>query len=514
MEPKPLAKTNTLARIEAKILFLAFRQKKIEAESRIKLLKIIEIGITGSALSIFLQKRNNQYIWKHTTTMRNILIIGAGRSASSLIKYLLDKSKSENLHLTIGDLSLELAEQKTKGHPSATPIAFDINDQKQRKTEIQKVDLVISMLPAALHIEVAKDCLLYKKHLVTASYISDAMQALDEDVKKSNLVFMNEIGLDPGIDHMSAMRVIDRIKAEGGKITSFESYCGGLVAPESDNNVWNYKFTWAPRNVVLAGQGGVSKFLHNGLYKYIPYQQLFSRTDVLEIDGHGNFEAYANRDSLKYQKVYGLEKAKTLYRGTLRRVGFSKAWNLLIQLGLTDDSYIIENSETMSYREFTNSFLPYHATDSVETKLRHYLKVDDDYLVWDKINDLDLCNPKKIVGLKNATPAQILEKILSESWALAPNDKDMIVMHHRFGFEIHGIKKQIESTMICLGEDKVHTAMAKTVGLPVAMGTLQILNGNIKTPGVQLPISKNIYAPILKELESFGIRFTEKEITV
>jgi len=444
--------------------------------------------------------------------MRHILIIGAGRSASSLIQYLLNKSEEENLHLTIGDLSLELAQRKTKNHKNATAIAFDIFNESQRKEEIQKADIVISMLPAHMHIEVAKDCITYKKHMVTASYISEAMQNLDAQAKENNLVFMNEIGLDPGIDHMSAMKVIDEIRDQGGKIILFESFCGGLVAPESDNNLWNYKFTWNPRNVVLAGQGGAAKFIQEGTYKYIPYHKLFRRTEFMEVEGYGRFEGYANRDSLKYRSVYGLDDALTLYRGTIRRVGFSKAWNMFVQLGMTDDSYVMENSENMTYREFTNSFLPYHPTDSVEIKLRLILKIDQDDIKWDKLLELDLFNNKKIVGLKNATPAQILEKILSESWSLEEHDKDMIVMYHKFGYVLDGKEKQIDSTMVCIGDDQTYTAMAKTVGLPVAIATLQILNGNIKTPGVQLPIRKEVYLPILKELENYGVTFNEKEV--
>lgn len=444
--------------------------------------------------------------------MRNILIIGAGRSASSLIRYLLEKSVVENLHVTIGDLSLELAQRKTNNHPNATAIALDIFDESQRKSEIQKADIVISMLPAHLHIEVAKDCITFKKHMVTASYVSDAMQSLDALAKENNLVFMNEIGLDPGIDHMSAMKVIDEIRDKGGKMILFESFCGGLVAPESDNNLWNYKFTWAPRNVVLAGQGGAAKFIQEGTYKYIPYHKLFRRTEFLEVEGYGKFEGYANRDSLKYRSVYGLDDILTLYRGTIRRVGFSKAWNMFVQLGMTDDTYIIDNSETISYREFTNLFLPYHPTDSVEIKLRLQLGIEQDDIMWDKLLELDLFNPNKIVGLKNATPAQILEKILADSWTLQPNDKDMIVMYHKFGYELDGIQKQIDSKMVCIGDDQTYTAMAKTVGLPVAMATLQILNGNIKTPGVQLPINKEVYLPILTELEEYGVVFSEKEM--
>jgi saccharopine dehydrogenase-like NADP-dependent oxidoreductase len=443
--------------------------------------------------------------------MRNILIIGAGRSASSLIQYLLNKSDAENLHLTIGDLSKELAARKTNNHKNATAIALDIFDANQRQTEIQKADIVISMLPAHLHIEVAKDCITYKKNMVTASYVSDAMQELDAEAKANNLIFMNEIGLDPGIDHMSAMKVIDEIRDQGGKMILFESFCGGLVAPESDNNLWNYKFTWAPRNVVLAGQGGAAKFIQEGTYKYIPYHKLFRRTEFLEVEGYGRFEGYANRDSLKYRSVYGLDDALTLYRGTIRKVGFSKAWNMFVQLGMTDDSYKIDNSETISYREFINLFLPYHPTDSVEIKLRLQLGIEQDDIMWDKLLELDLFNATKIVGLKDASPAQILEKILAEKWTLEPQDKDMIVMYHKFGYEINGVQKQIDSKMVCLGDDQTYTAMAKTVGLPVAMATLQILNGKIKTPGVQLPINKEVYLPILKELEEYGVIFNEIE---
>jgi saccharopine dehydrogenase-like NADP-dependent oxidoreductase len=443
--------------------------------------------------------------------MRNILIIGAGRSASSLIHYLLDKSVAENLQLTIGDISLDLAKRKTNLHPNATAITLDIFDENQRKNQIQKADIVISMLPAHLHIEVAKDCIIYKKHMVTASYVSEAMQNLDAEAKQNNLVFMNEIGLDPGIDHMSAMKTIDEIRDKGGKMILFESFCGGLVAPESDNNLWNYKFTWAPRNVVLAGQGGAAKFIQEGTYKYIPYHKLFSRTEFMEVEGYGRFEAYANRDSLKYRSVYGLDNVLTLYRGTLRRVGFSKAWNMFVQLGMTDDTYTMDGSETMNYRQFTNSFLPYHPTDSVKIKLRLNLKIDQDDVMWDKLLELDIFNQNKIVGLKNATPAQILEKILTDSWTLQPEDKDMIVMCHKFGYEINGVKRQIDSKMVCVGEDQTYTAMAKTVGLPVAIATLQILNGKITTPGVQLPITKEVYLPILAELEALGVVFKEEE---
>lgn len=292
----------------------------------------------------------------------------------------------------------------------------------------------------------------------------------------------------------------------------FESFCGGLIAPESDSNLWHYKFTWNPRNVVVAGQGGVAKFIQEGKYKYIPYHKLFRRTEFLEVEGYGRFEAYANRDSLKYREIYGLEDILTLYRGTIRKVGFSRAWNIFVQLGMTDDSYIMEGSEDMSYRDFTNSFLAYSPFDSVELKLRHYMNIEQDDSIWYKILELDLFNPDKKIGLKNATPAQILQKILTEKWTLERDDKDMIVMYHKFGYELNGEVKQIDSNMVVIGDDQTYTAMAKTVGLPVALAAIKILNGEIRTPGVQLPIKKEVYTPILKELENFGIHFNEKEV--
>jgi len=442
--------------------------------------------------------------------MRNILIIGAGRSAASLIKYLLDQSITENLFITIGDISLENAEKFIKDNTRAKGILLDVFNTSQRITAIQNADIIISMLPARFHIEVAKDCIVFKKHLVTASYISKQMKALDKEVKEAGLVFMNEIGVDPGIDHMSAMQVINRIRNQGGKMLLFESFTGGLIAPNSDNNLWNYKFTWNPRNVVIAGQRGAAEFIQEGTYKYIPYHKLFRRTEFLDIEGHGKFEAYANRNSLKYKSIYGLDNILTLYRGTMRRIGFSKAWNMFVQLGMTDDSYTIPNSENLSYRDFVNLFLPYSPTDSVELKTRYALKIDQDDLMWNKLMELNLFNPNVKIGIPNATPAQALQKILMDKWTLEEKDKDMIVMYHKFGYELEGKKKQIDSSMVLIGENQTYTAMAKTVGLPVAIATLKILNKKITTPGVQIPITEEVYQPILKELQDYGITFKEK----
>lgn len=444
---------------------------------------------------------------------RNILVIGAGRSATTLIGYLLKHAEEQNWHITVGDISAELCEKKIAGHPRGRAIAFDVFNAEQRKEEIAKADIVVSMLPASMHIEVAKDCVELGKHLTTASYISKEMKALDVAAKAKGIALLNETGLDPGIDHLSAMKLLDEIRNDGGKVEHFESFTGGLVAPESDDNPWHYKFTWNPRNVVLASQGGAVKFIHNGKYKYIPYHRVFRRTEYITIEGHGEFEGYANRDSLSYREVYGLHDVKTLYRGTLRKPGYSRSWDAFVQLGMTDDSYVMEGSETMTNREFVNAFLPFSLRDSVELKLRMSLKLDQDDRLMDKLKWLGLFD-KTVIGLKNATPAQILQHILEKKWSMKPEDKDMIVMWHKIGFIKNGQKFVTESSMVVKGDNQENTAMAKTVGLPLAIATRMILENRITERGVLLPLSKDVYQPVLEELNKNGISFKEKTYQV
>ena len=442
---------------------------------------------------------------------RTIGLIGAGKSTSYLIKYLLDKSKSENFVLHIADQSVEHLDPKVTHHQNISIYTANMLDDQLRAEWIKDKNLIISMLPARFHHLVATDCVASRVPMLSASYISDEIRAMENEIKQNGLLFMFEMGVDPGIDHMSAMQVIDRIKSEGGKMELFESFTGGLIAPESDTNLWNYKFTWNPRNVVMAGQGGAAKFLQEGTYKYIPYHKLFRRTEFLDIEGYGKFEAYANRDSLKYQSVYGLDDIKTLYRGTIRKVGFSKAWNYLIELGMTDDSYQISNSKGMSYRAFTNMFLPYSPTNTVELKLRHYLKIDQDDSIWDKLVELDLFKEECLIEIANGTPAQILQEILSKKWHLEETDKDMIVMYHKFGYQRDGRFKQLDASMGVIGIDSRYTAMAKTVGLPLGITAIHMLNNTIKLTGIQLPTRKEIYERVLKELVEFDIQFTERE---
>ncbi|MEZ5022174.1 MAG: saccharopine dehydrogenase C-terminal domain-containing protein [Chitinophagales bacterium] len=445
--------------------------------------------------------------------MKNILIIGAGRSCSSMIRYFLQNAEQENWTIHVGDMDVKMAQEKVGNHPRGKAFQFNALDPAQRDKAFKNVDLIVSMLPAHLHIEIAKDCIAKKINLITPSYISPEMQALDKDAQAADIIIMNEIGVDPGIDHMSAKKVLDKIEAEGGEITCFESFTGGLVAPESDDNPWNYKFTWNPRNVVLAGQGSASKFIQEGQYKYIPYHKLFRRTEIIDIEGYGKFEGYANRDSLKYRAVYGLHHIPTIYRGTLRRVGFCRAWNVFVQLGATDDSYILEGSKDMTKRQFINSFLSYNPHDSVELKLRYYLKIEQDDIIWDKLVWLGIFDHTPLGIEEDKTPAQILQKILEEKWTLAPHDKDMIVMWHKFGYTVKGEQKWVNSSMVYIGEDQTYTAMSETVGLPVAICAKMILNGTIQSKGVHLPITKEIYDPVLNELAEHGVRFVEQEVS-
>ena len=443
--------------------------------------------------------------------MKKIVIFGAGRSSTSLIEYLLSIAEEQNLLITLLDYNEELAKSKINNHKFGEAHFIDANNPIERLKFIKESQLVISMLPAHMHLGIVKDAIHEKVHVITPSYVTEEIRSLNADAQNNDVLILNEMGLDPGIDHMSAKKIIDEIEDNGGKLTGFESFTGGLVAPESDDNPWNYKFTWNPRNVVLAGQGGAAKFIQEGKYKYIPYNKLFRRTEIIEIEGFGKFEGYANRDSLRYRSVYGLNEIPTMYRGTLRKIGFCRAWNVFVQLGLTDDSYVIEGSENMTNRDFINSFLAYNPHDSVELKLRHYLGIEQDDYIWEKLVWLGLFEDKKI-GLKNATPAQILQKILQDKWSLREEDKDMIVMWHKFNFSQKGVDKEIRSHMVYIGKDNKFTAMSDTVGLPLGIAAKLLLSGKIKDRGVKLPIEREIYLPVLSELEQLGITFEEKEV--
>ncbi|MEQ8687227.1 MAG: saccharopine dehydrogenase NADP-binding domain-containing protein [Imperialibacter sp.] len=441
---------------------------------------------------------------------KRILLVGAGRSSFSLINYLISLLKENNWQLCIGDLDVGFLSEKFGSAENVQVISFDIFNQEQKTKEITQSDLVISMLPAKFHIHVAEVCAEHGINMITASYVTDDIKALDEKFKAKGAICVMEMGLDPGLDHMSAMKVLDRIKDKGYKLHAFETFTGGLLAPSTEDNPWQYKFTWNPRNVVLAGQG-IVKFIQEGRFKYIPYHKVFRRTEVIHIPGHGYFEGYANRDSLKYVDSYELHDIQTLYRGTLRRPGFCKAWDIFIQLGATDDSFKMEKVDEMTHRQFINSFLYFNPHDSVELKLAHYLNIDMESEEMYKLKWLGLFDDES-VGLKEGTPAQVLEHILKKKWTPRKDEKDMIVMWHKFDFKEGEQAREIQSYMVVMGDNANDTAMAKTVGLPLGIGAKMILNGEFKLSGVQIPTKREIYKPVLKELEAMGFEFSEREI--
>lgn len=445
--------------------------------------------------------------------MKKITILGAGLSTTSLIDYLLERADKYDWTIKLGDFDLELAKSKINDKPRGEAFQFDVNDEKLVSQIVASSDIIVSMMPARFHHIIAKECVAHKKKMLTASYVSKEIKELNDAAIEAGVGIYNELGVDPGIDHMSAMRIIDNLRNNGAKLNAFFSFTGGLVAPEYDNNPWNYKFSWNPRNVVLAGQG-ISIFIRNGKYKYIPYQQLFRRTLTTTVEGYGDFEVYPNRDSLSYRKIYGLGNIPTIFRGTMRRPGYTKAWNVFVQIGATDDSYTIEDSENMTYRDFINSFLPYEKHTPVEVKIQHLLPELIDEEVMTKLVWLDIFSDKK-VGLKNASPAKILQKILEEKWQLDEGDKDMIVMQHRFEYtDADEQNKAIESSMVMKGESVSKTAMAITVGLPLAIATKMVANEDINLTGVHTPVIPELYNPILDELEELGIRFTEKSMNL
>lgn len=458
------------------------------------------------------QVGNGLRIFAAPPHMRKILILGAGRSASSLIHYLITHADRQEWRITVADKDPAQAQRLVHEGPGvAQGVALDAADAAARGALIAGHDLIISMLPAFMHMDVLKDCLALGKHVITPSYVPDALWPMDADFKAKGLIVLNEMGLDPGIDHMSAMRILDRIRAEGGRMEAFESHCGGLVAPESDDNPWGYKFSWNPRNVILAGQGGAARYIRDGQVKYIPYHRLFTDTVRIRVPELGEFDAYANRDSLKYRRAYGLDDIPTLLRGTLRKAGYCEAWNTFVQLGCTDDGFAMELPEGATYTDYIDAFLPHAAGHDTRTMLAETLGLDLKGDVMQKLVWLGLFADRPI-GATGLSPAAILQRLLEEKWKLGPDDKDLVVMWHRFRYSIEGQHQELQASLAVIGQDRTHTAMARTVGLPIAMACKLVLNGKVDDRGVLLPLKPAIYDPILGELEKHGIAFREEEV--
>ena len=434
-----------------------------------------------------------------------VLIIGAGRSSTALINYALAKSEQLGWTVTVADADPAAAATKVNGHPRGLTAWLDVTKTNDRRDLISRADIVVSLLPAHLHIEVAQDCIRLKKHLVTASYVSQELYRLGDEARNRELIFMGEMGLDPGIDHMTAMQRLNEIREKGAKITAFRSFTGGLIAPESNDNPWGYKFTWNPRNVVLAGQG-TAQYLQDGKLKFLPYQRLFRNTWDVHVEGLGDFEAYANRDSLLYREQYGLDDIPTILRGTLRYPGYCAAWNALVRIGLTNADFPILDSAKITYHELMEALAP-AGPGSVKDRIAQMLKVDIDGPVMKNLVWLGLFRKKKI-RLRDATPALILERLLLEKWQLSPDDKDLIVMQHQIDYELGGKRYRDISNLTMKGNDAQDTAMARLVGLPMGIFVRLISEGKIQSTGVHIPTMREVYEPVLREMEEYGMSVT------
>ena len=440
----------------------------------------------------------------------HILILGAGRSSAALIGYLAVICGERGWRLTVGDIDEAAAARVTAGFPNARPMRFVLSDESQAEAAIMDASMVVSLLPPSLHPAIAAYCLKYRKHLLTASYVQEAMQAFDRDARDSGLIFLNECGLDPGLDHMSAAEVFDRIRNQGGRITGFRSFTGGLIAPETEpDNHWRYKFTWNSRNVVTAGQG-VATYLDGGKVRRIPYSQLFRRLFAIHIEGLGNLDGYANRDSLKYRSLYGLDDVSTLLRGTLRFRGFCQSWHILAQLGCCDDQQPIERPGELTHAAFIDMFLPPGA-GTVRQRLGKWQGLAEDSHELDLLEEAGLFLDEP-TGIGQGTAAAVLEHILIKRWKLKPGDKDLVVMWHQFIYELEGREQEIHASLICTGQDDVDTAMARTVGLPLGIAARLIGEKAVKSTGVCIPTDAVWYVPVLRELRTLGIELHEKQV--
>jgi len=501
--------------------------------------------------------------------MRKVLLFGAGKSATILIDYLLRNAERERWELTVVDANPEPARQKIGSSPFGKAIAFDINNATERNRLISNADIVISLLPPSLHSLVAKSCIANSKNLLTASYVDDDMRNMKKDIEEKGLLFLCEMGLDPGIDHMSAKKIIDKIHEENGRVVSFRSHCGGLVAPESDNNPWHYKISWNPRNILMAGKDG-ARYKENGKVIKIAYEDLFHPDRLVGIPDPdiGFLSWYPNRDSLGYIDTYSLHEAETFIRTTLRHPDFMIGWKNIVDLKLTDEKPLYqtdgkslmhffkehmekngfsewlqqkltrrlgqakdmienlmkiikaENEAKQMGEEIPESFMAANKKGDIETihlddiksRAAEHLayKMHEANLILKQLLFLGMDDETTLINKGLCSAADVMQLVLEKKLALQPQDKDMIIMLHEIEYETQREKSKIKSSLIVKGDDAIHTAMAKTVGLPLGIAARLVLNGKIGLKGLHIPVQKEIYNPVLEELEDFEIKFLEK----
>lgn len=444
--------------------------------------------------------------------MKNILILGAGQSAPFLISYLLDEAKKHEWSITLCDMNLELANSRIDGHPNGTAVKFDVNDEESRHAQIKNADVVVNFLAPRFQYIIALDCVTFGKHMISASYEHENIADLSNDAERKGILILNEMGLDPGIDHMSAMRIVQQVREQGGQIKSFVSYGSGIPAPEVKSNPLNYCITWNPRNVAMAGESG-AQYMEKGKIKILSRRGIFLRTWDVEVEGIGRLEAYPNRDSLVYIDLFDLKHVKTMIRGTLRYPGWSETWNQIVKLGMPNESMKVPGLPDMTYEEYTDMFLPLNTSGSkIETRVANTLGISPTGNIINNLRWLGLFGKKKIGG-NVTTSTDVLVKLLTEKMPLPEGARDMVILQHEIVAQYSEEKnrrEKITSTLIEYGEPNGFTAISKTVGLPAAIAVKLLMTGELPVTGCHIPVNREIYTKVLNELEKAGIKFVEK----
>ena len=428
---------------------------------------------------------------------KKIILFGAGRSARHLVYFLVEGAVLGQWTVVVADTNVShwLDEYGQMNHVEF--IAGDAAEAKFRHKLIAHSNLVISMLPAFMHAEVVKDCINFHVHVFTPSYVSPEVNAMNERAIQEGVLVLNEMGVDPGIDHISAMEIIHRLKSKGAEIESFESYTGGLVAPASDDNLWGYKISWNPRNIILAGSSGHAMYRENDKLRMVPYFKLFDEVETVVASDGVCYDAYANRNSVHYLELYGLENVRKLVRGTLRKQGYCRGWSFLVKNGFVNDDTKIPAAAFSTWKDLSQSLLGVNFNINNENEQ-----------VADMLQEIGIFSNEPL-SKKELTCAQHLQELLEKKWVLKEGDRDMIVMVHKFGYNLNGKKFMLTSSMVLEGDDELKTAMSKTVGMPIAFAVQRLFNGDFSSRGVQIPVSPEFYEPLLHDLNNYGISFIE-----